>query len=380
MKVVLLTARYAYSGVPLAQFRLARALAARGHDVTFLIGAVNPGFEPPLPEGFRVHVLDKARVLTMLGPVVRYFHREAPEVVFSAGDHLNAVVLLAAMVARCGAKISCSSRVSPHDTYARVPWRKGWWLRQLNRVVMRRADAWTCVSEDLALQYRRLLGDPAPVCVYNIVADAAARGRMEEPVDEPWFRQRDAPLIIAAGALEPWKGFRDLIVAMKRLTDERPSRLVVLGDGSQRGELEALVADLGMRDRVKLPGYVANPLKYFRRADVFVLSSYVEGLPNVLVEAMMCGCTPVATNCPTGPREVLQDGKYGYLVQVGDPVSLAAGLARALDQPVPEAVLREAVEPFTEEAVLARHFELLGIPHVPAHAPAVPVAPGPHAA
>jgi glycosyltransferase involved in cell wall biosynthesis len=122
-----------------------------------------------------------------------------------------------------------------------------------------------------------------------------------------------------------------------------------------------MVVEQGLHDVVELLGYVANPLKFFAHADVFVLSSHVEGLPNVLVEAMMCGCTPVSTDCPTGPREVLQDGRYGYLVPMRDPVALAQGIEKALDGPIPKEVLAEAVRPFEESAVIAKHFEVLGL-------------------
>ena len=104
-----------------------------------------------------------------------------------------------------------------------------------------------------------------------------------------------------------------------------------------------------------------NPLKYYAQSDVFVLSSLVEGLPNVLVEAMMCGCTAVSTDCPTGPREVLRDGKFGYLVPVRDPEAMAAAIQKALDYPTPASLLAEAVSPFEVNTVIDRHFEVLGL-------------------
>jgi len=161
--------------------------------------------------------------------------------------------------------------------------------------------------------------------------------------------------------LAPWKGFADLIRAMRELSRKRRARLVILGDGPLRAELEALIVELGLTDVVSLQGYVENPLKFFSRADVFVLSSHVEGLPNVLVEAMMCGCTPVSTDCPTGPREVLQDGKYGYLVPMRDPAAMASAIEQALDNPISKNLLDEAIRPFEEGAVIERHFEVLGL-------------------
>jgi glycosyltransferase involved in cell wall biosynthesis len=111
---------------------------------------------------------------------------------------------------------------------------------------------------------------------------------------------------------------------------------------------------------VSLPGNVSNPLKYFSRSDVFVLSSYAEGMPNVLVEAMMCGCTPVATNCPTGPREPLYDGRIGHLVEMKNPLMMADVIVKAVRHPLAKEVLSKAVAPFEECTVLDRHFEVLG--------------------
>ncbi len=128
-----------------------------------------------------------------------------------------------------------------------------------------------------------------------------------------------------------------------------------------RAELQGMIDTFGLHNIVELVGYVDNPLKYFFRADVFVLSSLVEGLPNVLVEAMMCGCTPVATNCPTGPSEVLQDGKYGYLVPMRDKLAMSAAIEQGLDKRISSKLLNEAVAPFREDAVIDRHFELLGL-------------------
>jgi glycosyltransferase involved in cell wall biosynthesis len=226
---------------------------------------------------------------------------------------------------------------------------------------MWRADALTCVSKDMVKQYQKVFRSPRHVCVYNISDDENSRLKIKETVKHEWINCKDTPLLIAAGTLAPWKGFRDLIQAMKILLEKRPARLLILGDGPSRSELEALIVELDLSDQVLLQGFVENPLKYFASADVFVLSSHVEGLPNVLVEAMMCGCTPVSTDCPTGPRELLQNGKYGYLVPVQDPDAMAAAIEQALDHPIAVDLLDEAILPFSESAVIDRHFDVLGL-------------------
>ena len=361
MKISVITPRFAIAGVPLAQLRFARALADKGHEVDLVVGYVDPAYVLPKVASINVVLWSHPQVRGMLLPLCKYFRTTKPDIVFSAEDHLNSVVLLAAIACNSKSKISGSSRVTPFDTYSNVPFTKRWILKQLVRAVTWRADALTCVSKDMVEQYRRVFDAPPHVCIYNIVDDRHSRQRMKEPVQHDWLLRKDGPVLVAAGRLATWKGFADLIRAMKELVGRRRARLLILGDGPLRSELEALIIELGLSGIVQLLGYVENPLRFFIHADVFVLSSHVEGLPNVLVEAMMCGCTPVSTDCPTGPRELLQEGKYGYLVPMRNPVAMAYGIEKALDNPIPKNLLDEAVQPFEESAVLKRHFEILGL-------------------
>ncbi len=130
-------------------------------------------------------------------------------------------------------------------------------------------------------QYRGVFDSPSHVCVYNIADDRHSRLRMKEPVAHEWLLRKDSSLLVAAGTLTTRKGFADLIRAMKELLQRRYARMLILGDDPLRSELEALIVDLGLSDTVRSEGYVENPLKFFARADVFVLSSHVQGMPNV---------------------------------------------------------------------------------------------------
>lgn len=357
-KICLVVARYSISGVPLAQIRLARAFAERGYSVNLIIGYIPNEHSIPEIDGVRVVNFGRNRVLNLFQPMTRYLRREKPDIVFTAEDHMNAIVLLAAIFTRSKAKISGSSRVTPFDTYAG---RKGKMLKFLMWAVTWRADALTCVSEDMVLQYRSIFKNTKHVCVYNIADISGSKDLMAERVECTWFHDDTIPVVVAAGQLGPWKGFTDLIRAVHIVSEHRPIRLVILGEGAQREELQTLINELGLDSFVSLPGNVSNTLKYFARADVFVLSSLLEGMPNVLIEAMMAGCTPVATDCPTGPREILESGRYGYLVKMKNPASLAAGIEQALTNPVPPELLSEAIRPFEVSKVLEKHFEVLGL-------------------
>jgi glycosyltransferase involved in cell wall biosynthesis len=360
VKICVVTPSYMLSGVALAQHRFARALAAAGHDVDLVVGRIDAGLTVPASPGVRVVELGLPHARQMVRPLWRYLRQDKPDVVFSAEDHLNTLVTLTAWAAGSRAKISGSSRVTPFDTYSNKPFTKRWLLKHLSRLSFRRADVLTCVSKDMVNQYRETFGALAPhVAIYNIVDDAASRQRMLEPVSEAWLAAKTLPVVIAAGMLAEWKGFADLIAAFAEV--RTPARLIILGEGPLRSELEAQIATLGIGDRVKLTGHTTNALAHFARSDVFVLSSRVEGLPNVLVEAMMCGCTPVSTDCPTGPREVLDGGRYGALVPVGDRPALARAIDHALAKPTSPELLAEAIRPFEEATVIAHHFRALGL-------------------
>ena len=361
MKISVITPVYAIAGVPLAQIRLAKALSSQGHNVHLLIGRILSGYNVSHQTDIKVTIFSKKSVVRLFVPLMRYLIMEKPDVIFSAEDHLNVVVLAALIFSGSKAKISCSSRVSPFDTYSNTILSKKWVLKCLYKLFMRRANVLSCVSHDMVSQYETVFSAARFNGIYNIVVTSDAIPMMSESVDHPWFYEKTTPLLIAAGRLAPWKGFLDLIDAIALVKLICPVRLVILGDGPLKLELLNRIHSHGLGEEIQLLGYVRNPLKYFARSDIFVLSSHIEGLPNVLVEAMMCGCTPVATDCPTGPREVLDNGKYGYLVKPRDPKSISAGILKALDQRIPRQLLNRAVQPFDEKEVLNRQFTLLGI-------------------
>jgi glycosyltransferase involved in cell wall biosynthesis len=222
MKIWVLAARYALSGVPLAQARFAQELAAMGYQVEFILGLINPGYELPVIPGVNVRVMGESRVIRMLFPLTAFFKSSKPDAVFSAGDHLNAVVLMAAILSGSKGKISCSSRVTPFDTYSNIWFSKRWVLKKVMSALMPRADALTCVSKDMVDQYKAVFNSTRHVCVYNIIDPGFSKYQMSEVVqDSNWLDKDDTPLLIAAGMLEPWKGFSDLIQAMALLLKKK---------------------------------------------------------------------------------------------------------------------------------------------------------------
>jgi glycosyltransferase involved in cell wall biosynthesis len=179
-----------------------------------------------------------------------------------------------------------------------------------------------------------------------------------EPLDHPWFAPGGPPVAMAIGSLRPVKDHQLLLRAFALVRRERDARLMILGDGPERGRLEGLIAELGLQDSVALPGFSANPYNYLAKAAVFVLSSISEALPTALIEALAVGTPVVATDCRCGPSEVLQGGRFGTLVPVGDAAALGKAILDALQGPRRD-VPTEAVLPFSMDYALDQYCRLI---------------------
>lgn len=182
-----------------------------------------------------------------------------------------------------------------------------------------------------------------------------------EPIDHPWFLKRDMPVLVSAGRLEPHKGFVTLLRAFARMRERVEARLLILGDGSQRAELLAESNRLGLGDYVQLIGFKRNPFRFMKQADLFVLASEYEGLPNVLVQALALGARIVSTDCKTGPSEILCNGKFGKLVPVGDEESLARAMEESLEQPIGSAGERYALQRYGASNATADYLAIAGL-------------------
>lgn len=187
----------------------------------------------------------------------------------------------------------------------------------------------------------------------NAVLTAARLAELAHSTD------RDPNHIIAVGRLSPEKDFATLIAAFATVQDERPVRLTILGEGPERPALERLVQALGLADHVDLPGFVPEPTEHVRRAALLVSTSRHEGFGNAIVEALACGTPVVATDAPHGPREILDAGRYGALVPLGNLCALAHAMHKALDQVPDRAALRARAAGYTTEMAVARMGEVL---------------------
>lgn len=348
-RIAILVSSWPRGAIQRLMLNLAAEFAAAGHAVDLLAPRGHAPAEGLSPG---VRLLELAPRLAALPGVrrhkrwfmplalpalVRYLRRQHPAALLSGGEWPNVIALAARRLAGGATRVVVSEHIHVGASTAGAAERKR--RRLLPRLMAHlypRADAIVAVSEGVR---QDLLGrfplPPALVhTIYNPVITPALIAARDAPLDDPWFAPGAPPVLINVAQLRVQKDQASLLKAFASLRGQRPARLLILGEGSQRPALEALARELGIAADVRMPGFVPNPLAYMRRAAVFVLSSAWEGLPTVLIEALACGCPVVSTDCPSGPAEILDHGRYGLLTPVGDADALSRALTATLGAPV----------------------------------------------
>lgn len=344
-----------------SMLNLAHGIAECGYAVDLVLAQAEGEFLPNVQPSIRVVDLKASRALTSLPALVRYLRREQPEVMLSVFGYVNIVALWAWRLARVPTKLF----VNEQNTVSMEAGNASSWRMRLTPSLMKRfypwADGIVVVSEGVREDMAAVTDIPPEriTVIYNpSVARADVHEKAQEPVDHPWFEPDQPPVLVAVGRLQPQKDYPMLIEAFARLRATHEAHLLILGEGKERPALEALVAQSGLEQDVSLPGFVDNPYAYMARASLFVLSSRWEGLPTVLIEALCCGTPAVATNCPSGPQEILRGGEYGRLVPVGDADAFAQAIRMTLDNGT-TAPPPESWHPYEQETVVGQYISLL---------------------
>ena len=357
-RIAIFAPSMAGGGAERGAVKLAEGLVRRGFDVDLVLATAEGPRLGEIPTDVRVVDLGARRVAGSLPALVRYLRREKPQGLASVLDHANIVALWARKLGRYSGRVVVIEQNTLSEAARNGKSRRDRMMPRLVRRFYPWADYVVGVSEgvteDLA-QFVRLPAEKLRVISNPIVApDIGELARA--PVDHAWFDGGGGgPVFVAAGRLRPQKDFPTLLRAFSHVRAKRPVRLLILGEGPERERLEALARELELTGDVSLPGATANPYAYMARSTAFILSSRWEGLPTVLIEAMSCGAPVIATDCPSGPREILADGRYGALVPVGDVHALAAAMDDALDgklaRPPGESWRRYAIDAVVDEYV-----------------------------
>ena len=341
---------------------LAEGLAQCGFSVDIVLGKAEGPYLKDVSSKVRVVDLNESRILKSLPALVRYLRSEKPDVLLSAMAHVNIVTVCARFFAMVSTRIVISEHNNLTFSTRSASSKRERFMPWLMRFFYPIADGVVAVSKGVGDDLARVIKLPREriTTIYNPVVTPELLRKAQKPNYHPWFRPGEPPVILGIGRLTKQKDFSSLLQAFALVRKERPARLIILGDGEERHELEELSKKLGIDADVDMPGFVDNPYKYLSHAAAFVLSSRWEGLPTVLIEAMACGCPLVSTDCPSGPREILENGKYGKLVEVGDAAGLVAAIMASLNNLRPLDVAQQAQSFGVEQAVKAYSKVLLG--------------------
>jgi len=344
---------------------LANAISARGYVVDMVVATACGPYLKELSPAVRLVDLKAGRVINALLPLARYLREERPEAMLSAMSHANTVALVARKLAGVSTRVVVSERGTISGEYKIAQGLVAKLVFKLLPFIYRRADGICTVSEGASLDLAKFARIPAHRIntIYNPFDLNSIEGKALQPLAHPWFSVGQPPVIIAIGRLNEAKDFPVLIRAFSRLRKSRPARLIILGEGELRAALEEQAAECGLsQDEVQMPGFVDNPYAYLARCALFVLSSRREGLPGSLIEAMACGAPVVSTDCPSGPVEILEKGRWGPLVSVGDEQGLAEAMAAMLDTPrglLPD--VRQRAKDFEQERAVEAYLNILRV-------------------
>lgn len=336
-----------------------------------------------VPDGVRVIDLQtklenrSTSYLKLVPAISKYLRKEKPDYLFSHLPIANVLSVISKFVARIPVSIFLVEHTLLFNTLIQrekrsqtdnpkrldilptlLPIMMQWFYPQANGII--------AVSKGLAkeLEMSLKLKPNSVQVIYNPVIDDNLLFKSRLPIEHPWFQPNQPPVLLAIGRLTAQKDYQTLLYAFARFREQFLAKLLILGEGELRSQLEALVSELGLENDVALPGFVNNPYAYMSQAAALVLSSVWEALPTVLIEAMACGCQVISTNCPYGPDEILEQGKYGWLVPVQDEKGLATAMHEALNFPINSEKLKLRSQSFTVEQAVSNYLTIINLKNV----------------
>lgn len=358
-------------GAERAMLHLAEGLCQHGFKIDLVLVKAEGDYLDLVPSAVRIVDLRSKFPLVLSKTIAlrRYLQHENPAIIFSALDLVGSALWakwwansqphgstrVSTRVVMC-IQTFLSGQFQDDQRYTIAPIRA-----QMVRWLYPKANGLIAASHGTAEDLAHLIAVPVEQIrvVYNPVITPAVLQKIQEPIEHPWFSPGEPPVILGVGRLVAQKDFFTLVRAFQQVRQQRPARLMILGEGSDRSDLEKLIQNLSLEDDVALPGFVDNPYAYMAKAAVFALSSKYEGFGNVVAEAMAAGTSIVSTDCPSGPAEILENGNYGTLVAIADPEAMASAIIKTLDHPAQAELLKARSLAFSSDRVIKQYVDII---------------------
>jgi glycosyltransferase involved in cell wall biosynthesis len=362
-KIALFLPSLVGGGAERVMVNLANSMAAKGVRVDLVVANAEGAYKNQVAGTVNIVDFGSERSLASFPKLVSYLRREQPKALISALEHTNVLSIWAKRLAFAPTK----NIITEHISSSLISYAAGYTPSKLRatlyamRFTYPLAEKIVTVSQGVADDLVQTIGinKNKLEVIYNPVLNDAMFEKAEQNIDHPWFQPGQPPVLLGVGRFVPQKDFPNLLRAFALLRKKQVARLVILGEGELRGQLEALVKELGIQEDVQLPGFNSNPYAFMKRASVFVLSSVLEGLPTVLIEAMALGTPVVSTDCKSGPKEILGNSGYGTLVLTENPEALAAAIEKTLNSPR-QSIDRSKLQRYTSDEATNNYLRVAG--------------------
>ncbi len=342
-----------FGGAERAVLNLVNSLSKKGHKIDLIMISAKGEFISLVSKDVRNVDLNSSKSIYANKKFSKYLSENNPDIVVAFQNHVQLMVLISALFWKYKGKIVLNEQSTFSQNNNGF---KGLLQKVLSGLIFSRADKIIAVSNgvmfDLIKNFPKLK-DRMEV-IYNPIEGWDVKIPMKSIPSHPFFG-KDKKVIVAAGRLTKSKNFELLLQAFRIVNHSNDYYLLILGEGEERNNLLSLAKNIGIEQSVSFPGFVSDPLAYFSKADLFVLSSNYEGLPGVLIEALSCGCKIVSTDCNYGPAEILENGKYGKLVPVNNVQKLAESIKIALNENVDATILRNRAKDFSIETIAEQY-------------------------
>ena len=361
-KISIFLASLRGGGAERNMLRLANGFADKGLNVDLVLAQSDGAYFQEVSPKVNLVQLEASRVILSLPKLIKYLRQEQPTYLICAVKHINLVGLWAKSLAGVSTRVIVTVRNTLHTSNNLLFW-KGFLIQKLIHYCYPWADSIVAVSEGVAesLATTTKLSRNSIKVIYNPVVSPNLLIQAQLPISHPWFSEDSLPVFLAVGRLNKQKDFITLIRAFAISQNVYPAKLMILGEGEERSQLESLIKELELEDKVSLPGFVDNPFTYMRQATLFILSSIREGLPTVLIESMAVGTPVVATDCYSGPAEILDQGKYGILVPMKDAEGLAQAIIDTINKPIESEVLKSRAQVFSKQRSINEYLKLMEV-------------------
>ncbi len=338
---------------------LANEMVRRGFDIDVVLIKSQGELLVDLDPLIDIIDLDSERIRSAVKPYISYLQNSKPDVILASMWPLTSIAIIANRLAKSQSTVI----VSEHTTWSRSQIVKKLGRRWMTRLIMSLtfpfADGIITVSKGVASDLARFSFTKRQLIsvIYNPVVDERKLECCDSFINHQWPKAKYH--ILSVGTLKPVKDFATLLKAFALARKKVDVSLIILGEGELKAELLALSDKLGISSHVLFPGFVRNTIPYYQFADLFVLSSLAEGFGNVIVESMASGTPVVATDCQSGPREILNDGEYGKLVPVSDVDALANAIVNSIKEIHDLEALKQRASDFTIDKITSQYLKVM---------------------